>query len=903
MREAEKAKALAEAKAAGGATSKDALGKMRAMAKNAVTIAHLSARARGQNKGEPEFKDDGKYDQDPRVVGLRETIKKKDEEMHKAQALLRRMRREKKLLKYCSQKAHAGFDSLAADFNPPKPDDPMNSDDSDELEEGQSAENPAGDSGNEASSPGEPAKDSGTEQPPSSRKKAESKEESSTELQNPEGTTNKASANRKSVAAGGKKKTVSALGSITPKPPALLEKIREVHEANNEQADLTEKKLEELSAKLSSDTTSLKEEKARSKVLRKEIKDLRKEFALMTAQDRSAPQNIEGLQERLDSEVQTERRIRAQIADLGRALNGQEHQMGAATAEQENAKTPIEPGTAAEASERLPQSPAQTTSSPEPLPQSQAQTTSSPEQRQDGTDEQRPASPQKQQPQQEQRPASPQKQPQQDVPAAAAVETSEDTGSLAKTMLSMRRARALEAEKQVAVLVDQPENDGTAKQSLDSGGEQRSLVAPEVKKPRRFLTFAAEAEGEVESEIRETPAKTEAKRGITFAVPEDSSGPEAQEIEASPFWSALHSAKASKPHSAKKADDGGNDLLVELVKVQSKTEELRNEIADIDQKMKKLKVAMKQKGGRPILEVVKEIMGVSDEAANMQPPSEYFTVKKDLKAQQEKVRILRKRWWADRKDFEAIAEKVRNQVSAHSDVSGAGAARTSSTGDDKSKPPSFANLLAAGSGVAGGRASAVGGQIQMNGSAKQAIAAGVQMNAAMVPREFSSLCAGISTSGRRASVTGGQNQMNFSARQAMAAGVQQSSKQFSAGLQDIGSGQGSPSRLPSASEAAAMQIAMQRHTGQPRAASPTHSPAQRAASPIPLQFQAGSAEDHQARQAPSRNNMPGALSALSSSPTARGGPRQRFEQIKTNAAASASVEQAAAARSFSASKF
>eukprot|EP00930_Biecheleria_cincta_P059120 TRINITY_DN4487_c0_g1_i3.p1 TRINITY_DN4487_c0_g1~~TRINITY_DN4487_c0_g1_i3.p1 ORF type:complete len:1064 (-),score=247.82 TRINITY_DN4487_c0_g1_i3:80-3271(-) len=790
------------------------LTKMKRVAQNAAMLAKLSnsAKAKRQGRGqETEFKDDGKFDQDPKVLLLREHIMTKDQEIQKAKALLLRMRREKRLLKYCSEKANAGFDAFVADFNPPKSDDPVNSgDDSDELDQSDSVAKPADDSGTHE----KVIRESTVEKSPSTDK-VDSEDEPSSDPQDAESTQQLAERKKRSPkrqATGGAEKKLtkpssSASSSSTPKPPAVVEKIREAEAASDAQNDEIEAELQSklytLQSQLNKDMDALKEEKGKSRVLRKEIKDLRKEFAFMTNNDRSAPQSLEALTERIAAEAETESRIRAQMAELESELQSQAQQLEEAKAEQKNARIKLLRGAAAEASE-MPQPQAQLTPPPPtPPPPTPPPPTPPPEQKRV----------------QDAQAVAPPTDVPADAPSAAPAEPSKDKSNIAETMLSMRRARALEAAKQAVALADPQGNDKTAKQNLDSGSLQHGESSSFQTGPSPIRQVTAEvpettaklgvgfAAAEAAPEVREATSKRSIGFGAANAV-----GESVVARETSPKH--LDSSKErAEPFKGGAGDGGAQETLAELVKVQSKTEELRNEISDIDQKMKRLKQAMKNKGGPPMVQVVRDIMGVTQAVDRVKPPAEYFALKKDLKLQQEKIRSMRKRWWLDRRDFEALAEKVRHQVGAgHGNM--AGVYQTSSSSGGRSQPQPFAFAKFASLDLEGpgdGTENQFQNQFQKPSSkvvsAKHAADKGGPMKAAMaemLPVQFSALGSGLQ--GR------------------------QTAAQFPGQLTSVRS------------------------------------------------------HDQPAPEAPPRR-LPAVFNALSRTSVARGGPRQRFEQIRRAAAA------------------
>lgn len=151
-------------------------------------------------------------------------------------------------------------------------------------------------------------------------------------------------------------------------------------------------------------------------------------------------------------------------------------------------------------------------------------------------------------------------------------------------------------------------------------------------------------------------------------------------------------AKHVKEEVSKAAPDQQRNLAQEefnqLVSLQSKNEELKQEIDDIMQKMQQLRKAMKR-GKKLSLsnEAIRQIVGIPLDAEEVKPPPEYFALKKEVRVKQNEVRSLRKKWWVDHHDLEFVVEKVRQQaLAAGHTVFGEYAGRHSHFGEHQHDP-------------------------------------------------------------------------------------------------------------------------------------------------------------------------------------------------------------------------
>jgi hypothetical protein len=108
-----------------------------------------------------------------------------------------------------------------------------------------------------------------------------------------------------------------------------------------------------------------------------------------------------------------------------------------------------------------------------------------------------------------------------------------------------------------------------------------------------------------------------------------------------------------------------HDDLHELVRLTTRNEELKNEIDEMTKKMNQLRNAMKKGRGINLdSELVRSIVGNNDQA-DAKPPPEHAVLKKDLRAKQNEVRNLRKRWFEDHKDLDMLAEKVKSGMKVY----------------------------------------------------------------------------------------------------------------------------------------------------------------------------------------------------------------------------------------------
>merc|ERR1719502_1566758 len=77
--------------------------------------------------------------------------------------------------------------------------------------------------------------------------------------------------------------------------------------------------------------------------------------------------------------------------------------------------------------------------------------------------------------------------------------------------------------------------------------------------------------------------------------------------------------------------------------------------------MQQLRAAMKRgKHSASNDDSIREILGGPLSAEELKPPPEYAALKKEVRAKQNEVRNLRKRWWTDHKDLDLLTEKIRH---------------------------------------------------------------------------------------------------------------------------------------------------------------------------------------------------------------------------------------------------
>lgn len=221
------------------------------------------------------------FHHDPKMASLREHIKEKDGQIATAMRLLHRMRHECRLLQYCSKKAKAGIDSIVQEFSPPRLEDNEVG-----LDDGFDADDMEADSGLQKDNP------------------------------------SAAPQNDVSLAR------------------LLAEAEEQAVRTAQETAAQIKQGINDLQAQIASDTNQIKNQKVRQKALKKDIKDLRTEYANLTKQDMAAPSCLDDVKEQIADAEQQEELLRAQILQLQNELQSQNQLLGKAREDSARAHSP-----------------------------------------------------------------------------------------------------------------------------------------------------------------------------------------------------------------------------------------------------------------------------------------------------------------------------------------------------------------------------------------------------------------------------------------------------------------------------------------------------------------------------------------------------------------------------------
>lgn len=236
----------------------------------------------------PLSKGNKSFERDPKVMLLRESIAIKDAELQKAQRLLQRMRRERRLLRYCARKAQQPFDELTREFNPPN----MSLDDGEILGSDQDF-------------------DDEDELPP--QVGFEALDDAGLDDDLEDGPV----APRPEINRPGHRKTM-VTSSAANKSASLVDRVISAVTAQHGLPGTSEEEIKiqiaEFKDKVSAYAKSLKEEKNKQKSLKKDIQDLKKEFIRVSRSSKAVPPTVEGLQGALDKERAEEQRIRTAIS-------------------------------------------------------------------------------------------------------------------------------------------------------------------------------------------------------------------------------------------------------------------------------------------------------------------------------------------------------------------------------------------------------------------------------------------------------------------------------------------------------------------------------------------------------------------------------------------------------------
>lgn len=606
--------------------------KMKQAAKTAAAISSIKKTV-GQAAAAPRLHSPEDFKDDPKVKMLREHIATKDAQLEQGQRLLRRMRYERKLLRYCQKKATAGFDDIVKEFAPPSldhfVDDGEVSEDEKEVKEEPKQEQP-------------PERSPDEEQVSSASEAAEVEEETSQ---------GKADKKAKGKAAEASPKAVPRVAK------KILEKSAESGEGKEAESDL-KKEVDRLQEELTNKANDLKEEKNKQKTLRKEIKDLRKEFHSLA--ERNTPKTVEGIQEQIQREEEKHGELQREIQALKVKLGYAEE---VPEVDESELFLPEEPANAA----GDPAAPAEAETAEEELTLELPVTL-----RRSGTTVEQADGPT----------ASPDgHQGAADSPTLArqSSQTASPRAASPRSPGSPRSPRAEESRS----LSPRPADSNLSRRSSHASADASPKLGTGLQEAPAFPGIDPDDALEDTEELQEDPNErlsSEApvpnddgydpvpQRFLTMELTESAGKGDAAEASISVAVATL-----SRPTLTTLVEPGGISVplnageeasasMAELMKTQSKTEEMREEIHDIDVKLKKLKALMKSKGNADsVVASVREILGINNEE-EVKAPAEYHQKKKELKEQQDRVRVLRKKWWDDHRDFDGLVEKVRNQM-------------------------------------------------------------------------------------------------------------------------------------------------------------------------------------------------------------------------------------------------
>mmetsp|Transcript_72778 Transcript_72778/g.170692 ORF Transcript_72778/g.170692 Transcript_72778/m.170692 type:complete len:1297 (-) Transcript_72778:140-4030(-) len=640
--------------------------RMKQAARTAAALSTLKGDAPAGSAGARHFHSVEDFKDDPKVKMLREHIATKDGQIEQARKLLKRMRFERRLLHYCRKKARKGFDSIVQEFEPPSLDEIPSADDvSEESASEAEAEPPS-----EKEAPEPAALESGP-----TRADGRLESEKAAELQPdaeaqtaPVQPVQPASARPESPAGSPVTPVSPASPPERKAPPSLASKILGLSTKSNEGLEIEEqlkKEVEDLQAALSESSNSLREEKVRQKTLRKEIKDLRKEFHQLSSSDQDAPKTLEGLQEQIKFEEKVYRDLQNQIDELKTQV-GQKSINKSDQDQQQATEGHGRPNLLEQPDDN---GPSRQTSSRGDL--------SRPASAREHAEQSRPASARSRPPSaigdRSPTPSGADESLVAEQPQRASSTRAEPTGSIS--------ARPEHLARSLSARADLPARSPSAKSAPSRPPSSRSIHEAGTgtgEEGQDEVTEELEAHSASRAMDSELPsgAASDAEPG---KVPPGRAGLEPNSEIAEQREAEATVAPGSSPDPGSKirpptAEGFGTSVqeeattsVAELVKVQARTEEMRGEIHDIDSKLKKLKALLKSKGDIDIVAAVREVLGLVHEE-EVKAPSAYHQCKRELKEQQDKIRLLRKKWWDDHRDFDGLVEKVRNQMGGNRQI-------------------------------------------------------------------------------------------------------------------------------------------------------------------------------------------------------------------------------------------
>ncbi|CAE7396881.1 unnamed protein product [Symbiodinium natans] len=647
--------------------------KMAARTAAAISAINKDAPAAGAPRNLHSVED---FKDDPKVRMLREHIATKDGQIDQARKLLKRMRFERRLLHYCRKKAKSGFDDIVQEFEPPAFDDVPSADEASQ-ESASEEELPPPEKEPPPSEPEKPQKPE-TEKleklEPSQKEQPEAdghKEAAKPEAAKPEAAKPEA-AKPETPAANSARAPGQGVPSA-PSGPALVSKIMDLSAKSNEGLEIEgqlKKEVEDLQVALADNSNSLREEKVRQKTLRKSIKDLRKEFHQLSSSDQDAPKTLEGLQEQIKFEEKVYRDLQSQIDEL----KAQVGQKSINTGEQEQQSQPptlAQPEDTELSRQTSPRAESRPPSARESRPSSGGRDRSTPLGARDVESPTGVAA---------------------DPPRASSARAEPTRSFSEKPDPPARSLSALTSQTNLHEPSRSPSarsgpSRPTSSRSIRGKGEEEEGDLPlasrdgrippedpgEAGKARATLDQqrASVESGDAERIASQLAPQSRPQSGASQRAPRSApggsaeSGPRRSTESAQSLPQSAPASKALLPPSAPEegvsAQEEATTSVAELVKVQARTEAMREEIHDIDAKLKKLKVLLKSKGEVDIVSAVREILGLVHEEEVKAPPA-FHQFKRELKDQQDKIRTLRKKWWDDHRDFDGLVEKVRNQM-------------------------------------------------------------------------------------------------------------------------------------------------------------------------------------------------------------------------------------------------
>mmetsp|Transcript_90505 Transcript_90505/g.156906 ORF Transcript_90505/g.156906 Transcript_90505/m.156906 type:complete len:1556 (+) Transcript_90505:120-4787(+) len=644
---------------------------------------------------------------------LQEKISEKEAKIAKAKEVHKRMKKELALLRYCAQKSEAGLDALLEDFDPSNIGGDSETSDSD-------SDHPrdriSGNSSRGHSSAGSP-----------NRKSTLSVPGQGSHAADPRGHSNRGSVvvsapvpgsggssprdqkrmSRRNTAKRGSNMVIQEAPAnksgksprSAPEPseePATRERHRkfddkftkEVQAFNNKKLEEAEAEMKarisELQVQITRDVYNLKSEKKRQNILKKDIKRLKKSYQSMVKKHKGAPNSLEALDSQMKTLAEGETKLKTQIKELNEELNRQQRMLERAQAEAEDNE----------------QKRKEQANQASPMTLAAGVTAGLTTGLMGGFNSTIGGM------------SSPAAGASAGASAAAAAGTAAAPAAAAATALGRRasgtaadgaqglatshvNASGIRAEAEAAAQVSRQLGEagyGALPPPAPTPGlpspTGASSAAPAAATALGVAVTAPDATGALALPVHE-PAVGEAATPSSGLSPSGVAAPGLASPTA-PGASAPASARSSmsktqtgstlpttpkaapdKPLSAAKPEESkpstqgvGHEDLAELVRLQSRNEEFKQEIEETMKKMQQLRLAMK-KGKAVSSDAIREIVGANMSAEETKPPPEYFSLKKEVRVKQNEVRGLRKRWWSDHKDLDALVEKVRHTHGIH----------------------------------------------------------------------------------------------------------------------------------------------------------------------------------------------------------------------------------------------